>query len=192
VEAPSPSPRRPAGSCVRAPGGRSCRDGPARSTLLLSGAERRIESSRLNRQKRLSAALQVGSRRGPARTAEVRDVQLAGCASLEVLHSLCRGETIAAAVDGERQVEPEAADDETQARLDEATEQRFEKLRSQLDLTGQGERRLRERGGLGRFEDSAGVAPRTQASRRPDDERPARRPSMQEPQLTRVESCQAF
>jgi hypothetical protein len=90
----------------------------------------------LNGQKRISAASQVGSRRGPARTAGARDVQLAGCASLEVLHSLSRGETIAAAVDGERQVEPEAADDETQARFDEATEQRFEKLRSQLDLTG--------------------------------------------------------
>jgi hypothetical protein len=33
-------------------------------------------------------------------------------------------------------VEPEAVDDETQARFDEQTEQRLEQLRSQLDLNG--------------------------------------------------------
>ena len=38
--------------------------------------------------------------------------------------------------DGEWQVEPEAVDDETQARFDEAAEQRRDQLRSQLDLTG--------------------------------------------------------
>jgi hypothetical protein len=40
-----PSPRRRAGSRARVPGGRRCADGPARSTLLLSGAERRCEPS---------------------------------------------------------------------------------------------------------------------------------------------------
>jgi hypothetical protein len=54
----------------------------------------------------------------------------------EVLRSLPRGETIALAVDGEWQVEPEAVDAETQARFDAETEQRREQLRSQLDLTG--------------------------------------------------------
>jgi hypothetical protein len=43
---------------------------------------------------------------------------------------------MALAVNGEWQVEPEAVDDETQARFDEETEQRREQLRSQLDLTG--------------------------------------------------------
>jgi hypothetical protein len=43
---------------------------------------------------------------------------------------------MALAVGGEWQVEPEAVDDETQARFDEQTEQRLEQLRSQLDLTG--------------------------------------------------------
>lgn len=38
--------------------------------------------------------------------------------------------------DGEWRVEPEAVDDETQARFDEATEQRRDQLRSQLELTG--------------------------------------------------------
>lgn len=33
-------------------------------------------------------------------------------------------------------MEPEAVDDETQARFDEATEQRRDQLRSQLELTG--------------------------------------------------------
>jgi hypothetical protein len=33
-------------------------------------------------------------------------------------------------------VEPEAVDDETQARFDEQTEQRLEQFRTQLDLTG--------------------------------------------------------
>jgi hypothetical protein len=35
-----------------------------------------------------------------------------------------------------RQVEPEAVDDETQARFDAETEQRHDQLRSHLDLTG--------------------------------------------------------
>jgi hypothetical protein len=43
---------------------------------------------------------------------------------------------MAVAVDGEWQVEPEAVDDETQARFDELTEQRLEELRSQQDLRG--------------------------------------------------------
>jgi hypothetical protein len=42
---------------------------------------------------------------------------------------------MALAVDGEWQVEPEAVDEETQARFDEYTGQRLEELRSQLDLT---------------------------------------------------------
>jgi hypothetical protein len=43
---------------------------------------------------------------------------------------------MAVAVDGEWQVEPEAVDEETQARFDELTEQRLEQLRSQQDLIG--------------------------------------------------------
>jgi hypothetical protein len=43
---------------------------------------------------------------------------------------------MALAVNREWQVEPEAVDDETQARFDELTEQRLEELRSQQDLTG--------------------------------------------------------
>jgi hypothetical protein len=43
---------------------------------------------------------------------------------------------MAVAVNREWQVEPEAVDDETQARFDELTEQRLEELRSQQDLTG--------------------------------------------------------
>jgi hypothetical protein len=51
------------------------------------------------------------------------------------LRSLPRGETIALAVDGEWQVEPEAVDAETQARFDEYAERRREQRRSQQDLT---------------------------------------------------------
>lgn len=58
------------------------------------------------------------------------------CRLSEALRSLCRGGRIAIAVDGEWQVEPEAVDDETQARFDEEIKQRLEQFRSQLDLTG--------------------------------------------------------
>jgi hypothetical protein len=54
----------------------------------------------------------------------------------EVLRSLSRGETMTLAVNGEWQVEPEAVDEETQARFDQQTEQRLEQLRAELDLTG--------------------------------------------------------
>jgi hypothetical protein len=50
------------------------------------------------------------------------------------LCSLPRGETIAVAVDGECQVEPEAVDAETQARFEEYAERRREQRRSQQDL----------------------------------------------------------
>lgn len=80
-------------------------------------------------------------------------------------------------------MEPEAVDDETQARFDEYRgEQRAEQLRSQLDLTGRANAAFASAVGLDASEIPAGVAARTRA----------RRPSMQEPQLTRVGSCQAF
>jgi hypothetical protein len=97
--------------------------GPARSTLLLSGADRRLESSPLNRQ---------NASRLPS----------------EVLYSPSRGETIAFAVDGEWQAEPEAVDDWTQARFDEQVEQRREQLLSQLDLTGRANAAFADAAGL--------------------------------------------
>jgi hypothetical protein len=45
-------------------------------------------------------------------------------------------------------VEPEAVDDETQARLDAETEQRHDQLRSQLDLTGRASAAFASAGGL--------------------------------------------
>jgi hypothetical protein len=51
---------------------------------------------------------------------------------------------------GEWQVEPEAVDDETQARFDEESERRREQLRSQLDLVGRANAAFADAAGIDR------------------------------------------